>query len=180
MGRLAQRSGSNFQKVICMSAAVAGCPIVLTELPSCGARFVGKGRIIREPMPCDFVGAVRGTGQAIHFDAKRLGPDYATIPLNNAKMFEVHQIMHLVRLADAGAIAGLLIQSDRIGRYCWFSAAYFRPIANARLAWDDACLNDLGPTTGLIDFTRLVASQVPSSAGLDSPRTTPAFISGEK
>lgn len=157
-GRKAQRAGSVFQRVIQASLSRPYCPLVLTELPPCGARFIGRGKIIRLPMPCDLVGCVRASGRAFHADAKSLGDSYATFPLTNREMIEPHQIAHLVRMGQAGALSGLIVESKRIAQYLWLPWIFLS--GRERLDWDDDCWNVLGDTTRLIDFEKINSVRV--------------------
>ncbi len=157
-GRKAQRAGSSFQKAVQASLAIPACPLVLTELPSCGARFVGKGRIIRLPIPCDLVGCVRISGRAFHADAKSLGESFATFPLTNHEMVEPHQIAHLVRMGQAGAIAGLIVESKRRDCVLWLDWEYLS--CEERIPWNDPRWDILGGASHLIDFGKIARVRV--------------------
>lgn len=153
-GKAAQRSGANFQKVVVMSANISGL-LSLTELPPSGGRYVTASKFIRQEMPTDFIGCVRGSGRFIAFDAKSVGDDYASFPLNNVKMLKPHQAAFLRAAHEAGGLAGLLVESKRVERYLWLHGFNLHL---DRIDWADAGWVDLGPTTGLIQFGNLLGS----------------------
>lgn len=156
--RKAQSTGAGFQKVILASLSLMTCPVALEELPSCGAKFITKGRFIRLPIPCDLVGCVRGCGVAFHADAKSLGDSYATFPLTDRKKIEPHQILHLCRMGRAGAVAGMLVESKRVAMYLWLDWRHLE--GRERIAWDDPCWVRLGNTGRLVNFAPIVEAEL--------------------
>jgi hypothetical protein len=152
-GRKAKRSGDALERAIMFGAGQSGI-VRLTKLPACGGRFIGKGRFVNEAMPCDFVGTVIGTGQGIYFDAKCVGEERASLRVNDPLIVKKHQIAFLRAMHDAGAISGLLVQSNRVAGYLWLSAGYLG--GDEAVAWTDTRWIRLGDTTRFVDFGKLV------------------------
>ena len=151
--KAAQSAGKRFQDLIALSARNSG--IELFELPSCGGRFVGRGRMINEQMPCDFIGTVRIMNLPIFFDAKSCGVKQASFPLNNPKQVEPHQIRFLMAQGRAGAIAGLLVKSERTREYLWLS---WRDLDVAGcIQWHSHLWMVLGEVDKPVSFSRLLA-----------------------
>ena len=120
-GRRAQRAGEGFEDVV-MAAALRAIELLeLERLPKCGARFVGKGRIHHQPIPCDFIGATR-SGRGIFFDVKHIGPGVGGLRLLDERIVKAHQRTFLHRMSAAGAIAGLMIEHE--GDVLWLDGGY--------------------------------------------------------
>lgn len=148
-GARAQRSGSNFELAIMGSAAVSP-HVILYALPKCGARFTGPRESHALPMPCDFIGAVKGTGRAIVFDAKSCNDVYG-IDLANPKIVKPHQARFLLNMDECNAVAGLLVECKRRMEYRWLPGSYL-VAARTFMAWHSPAWLILGPVTRHVDF----------------------------
>lgn len=147
-GKRARAAGKVFEEEVRRAAMEQRAVVSIERLPDCGARFVGKGRAHPEPICCDFVGCIVGTGRGIYFDAKGLAKA-ASFDLANTHLVKIHQTNFLHTMAEAGAIAGLLVKC-RAG-ILWLDGRHLLGVA--RLKWEDKRWHCLGES---IDFGKLV------------------------
>jgi hypothetical protein len=127
-------------------------------LPSGKNRWVP--RYIPAQSPCDFMGCVLRTGQAIAFETKKCALVRAFRV--DSKEFPRHQREFLCRMGSAGAVAGAVVEAVAVGRFLWLDWRYFTPRSGTpwpTIPWTDPAWFDLGPSTGLIQFSELVASE---------------------
>lgn len=129
-GRTAQRSGSNFQKVIAQSAGLQKSVVSLEELPSFGARYVfdpklRKRKLITEKICCDYVGALVGFS-GFFADAKSCGEAEKAfnVKLNIMSEDKIHQYRFLMRMKKAEMVAGYLIECKHLGEYLWLDVGH--------------------------------------------------------
>jgi len=126
--------------------------VCIEKLPPCGGRYIGKGRLINEPIPCDFVGSIPACGKAIFFDAKS-STDDSGFQLSDPHKLKPHQRAFLRQQADAGAVAGILVECKALGSYLWL---YGESLRHDRIGWNDDRWLDLGPTSGVVRFDWLI------------------------
>lgn len=148
--RKARHAGGSFEALILASAN--NSPLCLIQLPSAGGRFIGQGRFINEQIPCDFIGTCIG-GRAVYFDAKNCGKERASLRCDDPAIVKPHQKDFLRRMASAGAIAGLLVRSERAGRYLWLPAEHI----GGAVKWDASAWVDCGDTAAPVRFEGLVS-----------------------
>jgi hypothetical protein len=151
-GRAAKRAGDNLERAI-MAGANASGAVKLFKLPSIGGRYIARGRFVAECIPCDFVGVLTG-GKGFYFDAKSANEDAASLRVNCPDIVKAHQRAFLMAMERAGAVAGLLCESKRLGAYLWLAA---RDLAGDKpVRWDDYRWIRLGDTTRHVDFGPLI------------------------
>lgn len=112
--------GNAWERVIELSARASAGRVALYHLPQSGAKFTGAGKAHSKPMPCDFIGTLRG-GRGLFFDAKStLAPNRFNY---SAQHVHDHQRAFLVRMGEAGAAAGLLVEArdSDIQAVCWIN-----------------------------------------------------------
>lgn len=140
--------GKSFETVILASQR----DVVRLERIEQAAKRIGKGRMIPLKSPCDFTGTVVGTGRAITFDAKVC--DLANrFPCGNRDHVPAHQIEHLIRHGEAGAIAGLLIWATKRCRYFWMDWRFLSK--SPSLEWSHVAMVELGDDARTVDFHRV-------------------------
>ncbi len=147
-GKHANRQGANLENAIMLSARET---LVLHHLPKCGGRFYAPGKMINEKMPCDIIGAVKGTGRSFFCDAKRCADKYS-INFRDDKILKSHQKRFLADMHTAGAIAGVLVECVARGRYLWCPGGF---LIIGPWTWDRPHWIDLGPTSSVVEFWRL-------------------------
>lgn len=147
-----QQSGKSWQQVISESAAMQRNIVRIHELPAFGGKRVGKGKIIPTKICCDFVGCFRETKRALFFDAKNCGQADASFNAGKHVFGEPHQLDFLRGMAEAGAVAGYLIRSERTGLIYWLKPEIIK-VNDSRLPFD--WMQVLGPTNQLVNFGRL-------------------------
>lgn len=86
------------------------------NIPRVGGRIIGKGKLIRVPVCCDFAGTIRGDGRMLLIDFKR---NDAVNTFNLDAYVAEHQRRELMNHGSSGAVAGLLIESTRHNRQYW-------------------------------------------------------------
>jgi hypothetical protein len=138
--RTATRRGNSFERA---ARVVIERHVELAAVPRMGGRMIKGGKMIADKAPCDFVGAIRGTGQLFIADAKscslRTRFDYCQI--------EDHQRDELIRLGMAGAIAGVIVEASAVDfcRCFWIDWRVLAADINASsIAWTDERLIELG------------------------------------
>ncbi len=114
------------------------------------AKRIGGGKMIQTKGPVDFSGVIVGSGRAICFDAKTCG-EKNHLDTGKDKLLE-HQRQELLRMGEAGAIAGLLCLSTARQRYYWCD---WRLLTQRRpsILWDT--MADMGDAAFTIGFKRL-------------------------
>lgn len=152
-GRRAQRGGEDLEARI-VAACGPGGAIELEPLPKSGARFTGGGQAHALPIACDFVGCVRGSGRAINFDAKRVGAAVAGLRIADPKILKPHQAKYLARMDRAGAIAGVLVECERLGDYRWLDGRHL--LGECSVRWEDPRWLVLGPSSAPVSFEVLL------------------------
>ncbi len=157
-GQKAQRSGSNFQKVIDQSAGIHSKHVTLEGLPSFGAKYVGFPRqLVTTPICCDYVGALVGLC-GLFADAKSCGEDSVSLSVITMIMEKPHQLNFLRKMKAAGQCAGYLVECKNQGQYLWLDVKYVTDDAPIRFARDgQTCRQfiELGSTALLVDFSKL-------------------------
>lgn len=153
-GVTANHNGKVFEEFIALTAR--GGPLALKQLPKCGGRFIGAGKMVNEEMPCDFIGCVRGTGRAVFFDAKVVGD--GGLEVGNEKIVKPHQLQFLRSAAEAGAIAGFLVKAAGAGVYLWLPAA---AAERRTFDWADPAWVQLGEIGRGLDWERLTLTERP-------------------
>ena len=119
--------------------------VTLTKI-SAAQKWLGEGKTTAQRQFVDFVGCVNGSGRMICFDCKQW--DEKKCRLDQVKPFQRELLR---RYQIAGAIAGLLIESTRLGRLYWFAEyPWFQPIE-----WESQFLTDLGPSNRAVDFAKV-------------------------
>jgi hypothetical protein len=143
-------SGSGLESTVIASQ---GRHIRVDKMPQAARRLPG-GRVVCVKGPCDFYGTVIGTGRAIYFDAKvchlksRFGiGDRSHVP--------AHQLAHIIRHGEAGALSGLLVESTALGRFLWWDWSHVS-YADKSIPWSDSRWVDLGDTAHAIRFQILI------------------------
>jgi hypothetical protein len=156
-GAAANHAGRAFEEAIELLARSG--PIRLKTLPKCGGRFIAPGKMVNEEIPCDFIGCVIGTGRAVFFDAKVCGEDVGGLRVADDKIVKPHQLRFLRNMAEAGAVAGLLVRAADAGAYLWLPAS----VARARtFAWADPAWVRIGEIGRGILWERLTLTERPS------------------
>jgi len=124
--------------------------VCITKIPS-GAKWIGPRKMVATKSPVDFMGVVCGTGRAIVFDAKTCNLA-RSFPVSNADHFPEHQREFLIRHGRAGAIAGLLVESTRMGAYFWVNYHWLIVTSVGSYQWGDDVFDCLGPNSGPVLF----------------------------
>jgi len=147
------RTAKSFEHLVEVSAAQNIKYVRLFHLPPQGARYIARGKVIPQRMPCDFVGVESGTGRAIYFDAKSsVAERRFDLSLEHVAL---HQRTWLIDVGREGAISGLLVEA----RHPDLEMIYWIPwqlLAVPGVEWDDPRLLTLGPNDRLIDFGELM------------------------
>lgn len=148
-----------------------------------GMRYTGGGekvniagkdrwwaRTVAVKSPCDFMGCIIATGQAIAFDAKASALKKG-FRIDHDDHFPPHQRKFLTAIGMRGAVAGALVEATEIGEFLWLDAEYFTPAGGHPwpvMPWDAPQWIRLGPTTHAIQFRRLLEdrSSTPTSPTL--------------
>jgi hypothetical protein len=142
-GLRAKRAGDALERVI--EFAAKDC-MILSHLPPCGARFIGRGKIISELIPCDFAGAVIGRGTGVFFDAKSCaGP---SMRLADPAIVKPHQADFLRDMDRCGCIAGLLVLAEKRNEYLWLNGRHL-DARRGTLRFSDDCGEIMPPWIGL-------------------------------
>lgn len=165
-GRKANAAGDSLEAQIDAAAARGDCPIALSPLPKCGARFVGRGKAKAEPIDCDRHGCVCGSGRAVFMDAKAVGTEVASMRIRDPKIVKPHQAKFLRRMAAAGAVAGLLVRCERMGDYRWLDGLHLD--GGGAVGWEDPRWVVLGPTSRPLSLARLVSPCHPQGDKVNS------------
>lgn len=135
--------GRNLESLVIASQ----CGVVTLTKISAAQKWLKGGDTRAQKQFVDFVGCVNNSGRMICFDAKQWGD--AKCRLDKVTPFQ-REILRGYQ--SAGAIAGLLIESTKLGRFFWFNEyPYFEPIA-----WHSMFLGDIGPNTHAIDFGKII------------------------
>lgn len=141
-------------------AVAASQRVICVDKHNAGARFRSKAEMARDPSggrvaalrgAVDFIGEVRGSGRAVHFDAKQTTDADG---FRHAHHLSIHQRDHLAKHGDAGAICGVLIEAIKPGRFFWLG---WEPLVRLwsieRFEW--SLMIDLGDTLHNINFERV-------------------------
>lgn len=135
--------GRNLESVILASQSNV---VALTKITA-GQKWLKGGKTVSQKQFVDFVGCVNLTGQMLCFDAKQWDDGKCRLDLVPPFQREL-----LRRYQLAGAIAGLLIESTKLGRFFWFEEyPLFDPIG-----WGSIFLKDIGPNTHGVSFAEIV------------------------
>lgn len=153
--------------------ASTGNLLELVKVPN-GVRYKAGGGTFPVPSPVDYLGLVRATGRAICFDAKKCALKKA-FPIGNRDHFPAHQRDFLIRFGEAGAVSGLLVESEKLGRYLWMDWKIIRECEGKPSVPWEGCggmdylwigWRDLGPNSHAIKFGEIddVAPPLPTEA----------------
>ena len=140
-----RRSGSNWQSLESLVLASQGRVLEIQKIDP-AHKWVGEGKALPKKQFVDFVGCTKPRGRMIVFDAKQWGDGTCRLDLVKGFQREV-----LRKYQRAGAIAGLLIESTKLGRIFWFEEyPWFGPIE-----WDSKFLVDIGSNKMAINFGKV-------------------------
>lgn len=136
--------------------------VCLEKIPT-SMKFLPGGKQIPIKGPVDFIGEVRQTGRAIHFDAKQNG-DRNGFYIH--KYLEPHQEAHLNRHGSAGAICGLLMEATHpdVAAFFWMdwrdvSRVWLSP--QRRVDW--SAMLRLGDNKHCVKFEMIAGVSVPET-----------------
>ncbi len=140
----ARSTGPEFESLIQLSAR--SCPrLAIEQLPRAGAQFIGPGKYIPKPVPCDFIGVI--AGMPLFFDAKSNQGENAFKDWNNPSVVKPHQREFLIRMGRAGAVSGILAEASDMARVYWMPWQVLLQLTPS-FPWDD-------PRLYLVDYVRL-------------------------
>jgi hypothetical protein len=97
--------------------ALADPKILILQRIENGMKRVGGGKSFAVKQAVDYFGTFVG-GRSLVFDAKHSRD--ASFDFSNEKVMKRHQIEAIIRHGQAGAVAGVLVDSMRVG-WLWFS-----------------------------------------------------------
>jgi hypothetical protein len=146
----------------------AGSILSLVKVPN-GTKYLAGGKTIPVKSPVDYMGTVTGAGKSICFDAKKCAL-VKSFPIGNRDHFPPHQREMLIRQGEAGAIAGLLVESEAAERFLWLGWAHIG-WATESIAWIDSRWVDCGPTTHAIQFRNIPGIALPRGGNGDAVGT---------
>lgn len=133
--------------------ASQGGHIRVDKMPQ-AARRLPMGKLVAIKGPVDFIGTVVGSGRAIYFDAKVC--HLATrFPIGNRDHVAAHQLAHVIRHGEAGALSGLLVEAVALGRFLWWDWTHVS-YGDTSIPWTDSRWVDLGDNKHAIQFDRLI------------------------
>lgn len=146
--------GSSFELLILASQRNV---VRLEHLPQCGAKFIGRGRVIKQRMPYDFSGVVVGKRWAIAFDAKACH-NVTLFPVGARDHFPEHQRAALIRQGEGGAVAGLMVSAELHRTVYWLDWRFLQA-REPSIRWDDPRLVLVAAPGKMIDFEQVVKEQ---------------------
>jgi hypothetical protein len=127
----------------------------LYQIPQ-GARRVKGGDLQAIRTPFDFSGAIKPIGRGIFFDAKHIASTDKHLSFHiGPPLVKSHQITALVRMGEAGALAGLVVSCGPSGDIRWLDWRHLRE--GACVPWDCGDWIILSKTDDPIGFGKLLA-----------------------
>lgn len=145
--KLPRNNGIALEKTIIASQG----GVIRIEQFRSGQKFLRGGRTVGQPVPCDFIGTVIGTGRSIWFDAKSCGePASFNAAASHVKP---HQRLALCRQGECGAVAGLLCEATALCQYLWLP---WYVLASNETCYAWGRLYVIGHTSRTIDFAKLI------------------------
>jgi hypothetical protein len=162
-------SGKNTEAAVIGAQHDSRGPLLaLDPIPNGVRIFSGGAAAVKTPY--DFSGCVVGSGRGFFTDAKHVGDGrnagHATAQYGFPwdKCTKPHQLYALALKGHAGAIAGLTVENAHGRRWLWLDWRFFDEAAElvyrgaGRIDWSFHRWCDLGPTTHVIQYRRLVAA----------------------
>ena len=138
--------------------------VIRVRKTSAGAKWLAGGKAVRQVGPPDFIGTVVGSGRSICFEAKQSDRPNG-FPLD---MVRPHQLDYLTEQGQAGAVAGVLVESTAKRLYLWLTWGDLNGALRSGLRsipWGDGRFFELGHTSYAIPFDRV--------PGVEWKRATP-------
>ena len=145
---------ASFEKTILLPS-----PLVTLRKMGAEAVHIPGGKIVTKRGPCDFWGAVNGTGRAIVLDAKECD-SRTRFPIGNKTHFPDHQRAELIAMGEAGAVSGLLVHATTFGcqMYLWLSWRHMRT-NEPSIAWiDTRWMHATMIGTGVVDWEEVTGT----------------------